>query len=150
MANIDHISKTFEHHEAEERLYQHWLSEDCFHADIDPGRKPYTIVMPPPNITGQLHMGHALNNSLQDILIRWCRMQGYSALWVPGTDHASIATKARIIETLKSEGNSKEAVGHEGFLERAWAWKEQYGNRIVRQLQKLGCSCDWSRERFTI
>ena len=108
------------------------------------------MVMPPPNITGQLHMGHALNNTLQDILARWRRMQGYASLWVPGTDHASIATEARIVEQLKKEGVSKDEIGRETFLERAWQWKKEYGDRIVQQLRKLGCSCDWERERFTM
>ena len=150
MANIDAISKTFEHEKVEDRLYKKWESSGCFHTKIDPERKPYTMVMPPPNITGQLHMGHALNNTLQDILARWRRMQGYASLWVPGTDHASIATEARIVEQLKKEGVSKDEIGRETFLERAWQWKKEYGDRIVQQLRKLGCSCDWERERFTM
>ena len=115
-----------------------------------PEKKPYCIVIPPPNITGQLHMGHALDNTLQDILIRWRRMQGYATLWVPGTDHASIATEVKIVEEMAEEGKTKNDLGREGFLERAWQWKEQYGGRIVDQLKKLGSSLDWSRERFTM
>ena len=121
-----------------------------FHAVPDKSKTPYTIVIPPPNITGQLHMGHALDNTLQDILIRWKRMQGFSALWLPGTDHASIATEARIVETMAHEGLTKEMIGREKFLERAWEWKKEYGGRIIGQLKKLGSSCDWERERFTM
>ncbi len=150
MANIEGISKNFDHREAEGRLYRNWEEKDYFHTPIDPAKEPYTISMPPPNITGQLHMGHALNNTLQDILIRWRRMQGYAALWVPGTDHASIATEAKIVEALRAEGLDKDDLGREKFLERAWAWKEQYGSRIVDQLKRIGCSCDWKRERFTM
>ena len=121
-----------------------------FHAEVDPKKKPYTIVIPPPNITGQLHLGHAMDETLQDTLIRWRRMQGYSALWLPGTDHASIATEAKIVEAMRKEGITKEEIGREKFLERAWAWKDQYGGRIVEQLKKLGSSCDWDRLRFTM
>ena len=140
----------YEPREVEERIYAYWESQGCFHATVNPEKKPYTIVMPPPNITGQLHMGHALDNTLQDILIRWRRMQGYEALWMPGTDHASIATEAKIVEAMAKEGLTKETVGREKFLERAWAWKETYGNRITGQLRKMGSSCDWQRERFTM
>lgn len=150
MANIDHIAKSFEPTEVEEKIYQKWTEAGSFRARVNPDKKPYTIVMPPPNITGQLHMGHALNNSIQDILIRWRRMQGYEALWQPGTDHASIATEAKIVEAMKEEGITKADLGREKFLERAWEWKEQYGGRIVEQLKRLGSSCDWERERFTL
>lgn len=150
MSNIDHITKNFEPNEVEERLYRQWETAGFFHTRIDPEKTPYTIVMPPPNITGQLHMGHALNNSLQDILTRWRRMQGYAALWVPGTDHASIATEAKIVEMLRGEGVEKEDIGRTEFLRRAWEWKEKYGDRINLQLRRLGCSCDWRRERFTM
>ncbi len=127
-----------------------WMDKKYFHAEVDRSRKPFTIVIPPPNITGQLHMGHALDNTMQDILIRFKRMQGYNALWQPGTDHASIATEVKIIEKLKEEGTSKEDLGREGFLERAWEWKKEYGGRIIGQLKKMGSSCDWDRERFTM
>ena len=150
MANIDHIAKSFEPTEVEEKIYQKWTEAGSFRARVNPDKKPYTIVLPPPNITGQLHMGHALNNSIQDILIRWRRMQGYEALWQPGTDHASIATEAKIVEAMKEEGITKADLGREKFLERAWEWKEQYGGRIVEQLKRLGSSCDWERERFTL
>lgn len=150
MRNIEHIAKSFEPAAAESRIYQKWMSEGSFRAKVNPAKKPYTIVMPPPNITGQLHMGHALNNSIQDLIIRWRRMQGYEVLWQPGTDHASIATEAKIVEAMKAEGLSKDDLGREKFLERAWLWKEQYGGRIVEQLKRLGSSCDWERERFTM
>ncbi len=144
------LEKIYNPSETEDRLYQNWLENGYFKAEIDENKKPYTIVMPPPNITGQLHMGHALDNTLQDTIIRYKRMQGYSALWLPGTDHASIATEAKIVEQMKKEGLSKEDLGREKFLERAWKWKEQYGGRIISQLKKLGSSCDFSRERFTL
>ena len=144
------LAKTYNPQEVEDRIYDFWLSGGYFHAKVDPEKKPYTIVIPPPNITGQLHMGHALDETLQDILIRWRRMQGYSALWVPGTDHASIATEAKIVEAMREEGLSKDDIGRDAFLERAWKWKEKYGGRIVEQLKKLGSSCDWERERFTL
>ncbi|MCI8625359.1 MAG: valine--tRNA ligase [Lachnospiraceae bacterium] len=144
------LEKTYHPKEIEERLYQKWLEKRYFHAEPDPDKKPFTIVMPPPNITGQLHMGHALDNTMQDILTRFKRMQGYNALWQPGTDHASIATEAKIVEKLKEEGTSKEELGREKFLERAWEWKREYGDRITSQLKKLGSSCDWERERFTM
>ncbi|PWM42051.1 MAG: valine--tRNA ligase [Clostridiales bacterium] len=144
------LAKTYEPREVEDRIYEFWTKGNYFHAEPDPKKKPYTIVIPPPNITGQLHMGHALDETLQDILIRWRRMQGYCALWLPGTDHASIATEAKIVEAMRKEGVTKEEIGREAFLERAWDWKRQYGGRIVEQLKKLGSSCDWERERFTL
>lgn len=144
------LAKAYEPKEVEDRIYDFWMKGNYFHAEIDKDKKPYTIVMPPPNITGQLHMGHALDETMQDILIRFRRMQGYSALWVPGTDHASIATEAKIVEQMRKEGVTKEDIGRDGFLERAWAWKDQYGSRIKDQLKKLGSSCDWQRERFTM
>ncbi|MBQ3787095.1 MAG: valine--tRNA ligase, partial [Lachnospiraceae bacterium] len=144
------LAKTYDPSSMEDALYKKWEEKGYFHAEVDRSKKPFTIVMPPPNITGQLHMGHALDNTMQDILIRFKRMQGYNALWQPGTDHASIATEVKIIETLKSEGIDKADLGREKFLERAWKWKEEYGGRITRQLRKLGSSCDWQRERFTM
>jgi valyl-tRNA synthetase len=144
------LQKQYNPAQVEDRIYDFWEKGGWFQATPNSGKKPYTIVMPPPNITGQLHMGHALDNTLQDLLVRWRRMQGYETLWVPGTDHASIATEAKIVEALQKEGLSKEDLGREKYLERAWAWKEQYGGRIVQQLRKLGSSCDWSRERFTM
>ena len=144
------LAKTYDPKGLEDRLYQKWMDKKYFHAEVDETKKPFTIVIPPPNITGQLHMGHALDNTMQDILIRYKRMQGYNALWQPGTDHASIATEVRIIEKLKEEGTSKEELGREGFLERAWEWKKEYGGRIINQLKKMGSSCDWDRERFTM
>ena len=144
------LAKTYDPSGIEDRLYQKWLDKKYFHAEVDHSKKPFTIVIPPPNITGQLHMGHALDNTMQDILIRYKRMQGYNALWQPGTDHASIATEVKIIEKLKEEGIDKHDLGREGFLERAWEWKKEYGGRIISQLKKLGSSCDWDRERFTM
>lgn len=144
------LAKAYEPHEVEERIYEFWMNGKYFHAEVDSKKKPYTIVIPPPNITGQLHMGHALDETLQDILIRFRRMQGYSALWLPGTDHASIATEAKIVEAMKQEGVTKEDVGRDGFMRRAWEWKEKYGGTIISQLKKLGSSCDWDRERFTL
>ena len=144
------LAKTYDPKGLEDRLYQKWIDKNYFHAEVDETKKPFTIVIPPPNITGQLHMGHALDNTMQDILIRYKRMQGYNALWQPGTDHASIATEVRIIEKLKEEGTSKEELGREGFLKRAWEWKKEYGGRIINQLKKMGSSCDWERERFTM
>jgi valyl-tRNA synthetase len=144
------LAKTYNPGEVEDRIYRFWLDGKYFHAERDPQKKPYTIVIPPPNITGQLHMGHALDETLQDVLVRWRRMQGYCALWIPGTDHASIATEAKIVEAMRREGLTKEQIGRDAFLERAWKWKEKYGGRIVEQLKKLGSSCDWDRERFTL
>ncbi len=147
---IKELAKQYDPKNVEERIYKTWLDGKYFHAKCEEGKPTYTIVIPPPNITGQLHMGHALDNTLQDILIRWKRMSGFDTLWLPGTDHASIATEAKIVEAMRKEGVSKEDLGRDGFLERAWAWKEQYGGRIVEQLKKLGSSCDWDRERFTL
>ena len=144
------LSKVYDPKEFEDRIYKFWMDNGCFRAEVDSKKKPYTIVIPPPNITGQLHMGHALDETLQDILIRWKRMSGYSALWLPGTDHAAIATEAKIVAAMREEGITKEDLGRDGFMERAWKWKEKYGGRIVEQLKKLGSSCDWSRERFTM
>lgn len=144
------LEKTYNPHGMEDRIYQKWMEKKYFHAEVDHHKKPFTIVIPPPNITGQLHMGHALDNTMQDILIRFKRMQGYNALWQPGTDHASIATEVKIIEKLKEEGIDKHDLGRDGFLERAWEWKKEYGGRIIGQLKKLGSSCDWDRERFTM
>ena len=144
------LAKQYDPKIVEDSIYKMWLSGRYFHAKCEEGKDTYTIVIPPPNITGQLHMGHALDNTLQDILIRFKRMQGYDTLWLPGTDHASIATEAKIVEAMRKEGITKEDLGREGFLERAWAWKEQYGGRIIEQLKKLGSSCDWERERFTL
>ena len=144
------LDKQYSPQNVEDRTYKFWCDHKYFHAEVNPDKKPYTIVMPPPNITGQLHMGHALDETLQDILIRWRRMEGYETLWLPGTDHASIATEAKIVEAMRKEGITKEEIGREKFLERAWEWKAQYGGRIVEQLKKLGSSCDWDRERFTL
>ena len=144
------LPKLYDPSSVEDRIYKYWLDGGFFHAEPDPKKEPYCIVIPPPNITGQLHMGHALDETLQDILIRWKRMRGYCTLWLPGTDHAAIATEAKIVEAMRKEGITKEDLGREGFMERAWAWKKQYGGRIVEQLKKLGSSCDWDRERFTM
>lgn len=144
------LSKLYEPKQVEDKIYKYWIDGEYFKATVDSKKEPYTIVIPPPNITGVLHMGHALDETLQDILIRYKRMSGYSTLWLPGTDHASIATEAKVVEKMAQEGLKKEDVGREGFLERAWEWKKQYGGTIVSQLKKLGCSCDWSRERFTM
>ena len=144
------LEKQYNPKNVEDRIYKTWLDNKYFHAKREEGKKTYTIVIPPPNITGQLHMGHALDNTLQDILIRYHRMAGYDTLWLPGTDHASIATEAKIVEAMRAEGISKEDLGREGFLERAWDWKKQYGGRIIEQLKKMGSSCDWDRERFTL
>ena len=144
------LSKTYSPSEFEERIYQNWCEKKYFTPKIDHSKEHFSIVIPPPNITGQLHMGHALDNTLQDILIRYKRMNGFCTLWLPGTDHASIATEAKIVEAMRKEGVTKEDIGRDGFLERAWAWKDQYGGRIISQLKKLGSSCDWSRERFTL
>ena len=147
---VKDLAKQYDPKDVEDRIYKFWLDGKYFHAKCDPEKKPYTIVIPPPNITGQLHMGHALDNTLQDILIRYRRMQGYDALWLPGTDHASIATEAKIVEAMRKEGITKEDIGREGFLKRAWEWKEKFGGRIIEQLKKMGSSCDWDRERFTM
>ena len=150
MDEQQNIAKQYDPSQVEDRLYAQWMEQGYFHAVPDKNKKPYTIVIPPPNITGQLHMGHALDNTLQDILIRTKRMQGFSALWLPGTDHASIATEAKIVDAMAKEGITKEMLGREKFLEKAWEWKKVYGGRIVEQLKKLGSSCDWERERFTM
>ena len=148
--NSMEMSKTYNPSEFETKLYENWVKNGYFEAKIDKKKDPFTIVIPPPNITGQLHMGHALNNTIQDVIVRFKRMQGFCTLWLPGTDHASIATEVKIVEKMKQEGLTKSDVGRDGFLERAWAWKEQYGGRIVEQLKRLGSSCDWSREAFTM
>ena len=149
------LATKYDPSEFEDKIYDFWQENKYFHAEPDETKTPYTIVIPPPNITGQLHMGHALDNTLQDILIRYHRMKGFDTLWVPGTDHASIATEAKIVEAMKQEGITKDDIGREAFLERAWDWRRQYGGRIVEQLKKLqlkklGSSCDWDRERFTM
>ncbi len=144
------IAKTYDPKEVEDRTYTEWMENGYFNAEIDKNKEPFTIVIPPPNVTGQLHMGHALNNTLQDILIRWKRMQGYVTLWIPGTDHASISTEAKVVGKLKSEGKTKYEIGREKFLEEAWDWTHKYGGAIINQLKKLGCSCDWTRTRFTL
>ncbi|MBE6806099.1 MAG: valine--tRNA ligase [Ruminococcaceae bacterium] len=144
------LAKVYDSKEVEDRIYKSWLNGRYFHARCEKDKDTFTIVIPPPNITGQLHMGHALDNTLQDILIRFKRMQGYDTLWLPGTDHASIATEAKIVEAMRKEGITKDDIGRDGFLERAWKWKEQYGGRIIEQLKKMGSSCDWERERFTL
>ncbi len=145
-----HLEKTYNPKEIEPKLYEKWCKNKYFHANVDRSKKPFTIVMPPPNITGKLHMGHALDNTLQDILIRYKRMQGYNALWIPGTDHAAISTEVKVTNQLKEEGIDKKELGREGFLKRTWEWKEEYGGTITQQLKKLGTSCDWDRERFTM
>ncbi len=150
MDQYNELSKTYSPSEFEDRIYKTWCEKGYFTPTVDKSKKPFTIVMPPPNITGQLHMGHALDNTLQDILIRYKRMSGFCTLWLPGTDHASIATEAKVVEAMRKEGLTKDDVGREGFLERTWEWKRQYGGRIVSQLKRLGSSCDWSRERFTM
>ena len=144
------LAKTYDPKGIEDRIYQNWLDKKYFHAEVDRSKKPFTIVMPPPNVTGQLHMGHALDNTMQDILIRYKRMQGYNALWQPGTDHAANATEVKVIQKLKEQGIDKNDIGREEFLKHAWEWKEEYGGRIVNQLKKLGSSADWDRERFTM
>lgn len=150
MEDAKNLNKAYDPKQVEEKLYKMWTENGYFTPEADYSKEPYTIVIPPPNITGQLHMGHALDNTIQDILIRWRRMQGYSTLWLPGTDHASIATEAKIVDSLAKEGKTKYDLGREGFLRKAWDWKEEYGGRIINQLKKLGCSCDWTRERFTL
>ena len=144
------LAKTYDPQGIEDRIYKNWEQKKYFHAEVDHSKTPFTIVIPPPNITGQLHMGHALDNTLQDILIRYKRMQGYNALWQPGTDHASIATEVKVIDALREQGIEKADLGREGFLEKCWDWRKEYGGRIVNQLKKLGSSCDWDRERFTM
>ena len=147
---MDIMKKVYDPKEFEDRIYGDWMEKGYFRPEVDKSKKPYTIVMPPPNVTGNLHMGHALNNTLQDILIRYKRMAGYAALWVPGTDHASISTEAKVVEKIKNDGKSKEELGRQAFIEEAWLWTEKYGGNIKNQLKKLGVSCDWSRDRFTL
>ena len=147
---LENLPKTYNPKDFEDRLYKYWNDNNHFVAHVDKTKKPYTIMMPPPNVTGSLHMGHALNNTIQDVLTRWKRMEGYSALWLPGTDHASISTEAKVVEKIKKEGKSKEELGREGFLEEAWDWTHKYGSTIKNQLKKLGVSCDWTRDRFTL
>lgn len=147
---LENLPKTYDPKDFEDRLYDYWNDNGHFKAYVDKTKKPFTIMMPPPNVTGSLHMGHALNNTIQDILTRWKRMEGYSALWLPGTDHASISTESRVVNKIKAEGKTKEGLGREGFLEEAWEWTDKYGSTIKNQLKKLGVSCDWSRERFTL
>lgn len=144
------MDKYFNPQQAEDKWYRIWEEQNCFHAERDPNKTPYTIMIPPPNVTGKLHIGHAFTMTMQDIIIRMKRMQGFSALWLPGTDHASIATEAKVVDLIKKEGLSKTALGRDGFLKRAWAWKEEYGGTIIKQLKRLGASCDWARERFTL
>jgi valyl-tRNA synthetase len=150
ISQMKELAKTYDPKGMEDRIYEKWLEKKYFHAEVDRSKKPFTIVIPPPNVTGRLHMGHALDETLQDILIRYKRMQGYNALWVPGTDHASISTEVKVTNQLKEEGIDKKELGREGFLKRAWQWKEEYGGAIINQLKKLGSSCDWDRERFTM
>ena len=144
------LEKTYNPSAIEDKLYQKWLDNKYFHALPNPNKKPFTFVMPPPNITGQLHMGHALDNTMQDILTRFKRMQGYEALWQPGTDHAAIATEVKVIESLKKQGIEKSDLGRDGFLEKCWDWRKEYGDKIINQLHKMGSSADWDRERFTM
>ncbi|MDR1953285.1 MAG: class I tRNA ligase family protein, partial [Clostridiales Family XIII bacterium] len=145
---VRNLDTTYDPNSFERRIYEEWENGGYFHAEADESRDPFTIVMPPPNITGQLHMGHALDETLQDVLTRWKRLQGYSALWLPGTDHASIATEVKVADEIRAtEGKTKEEIGRDAFLERAWAWKELYGGRITEQQRRLGNSCDWERER---
>ena len=144
------IPKAYDPHQTEEKWYRYWQEKGYFKADNTVGGKPYSIVIPPPNVTGSLHMGHALNNTLQDILIRWRKMQGYNVLWLPGTDHAGIATQNVVERQIAKEGMARHDLGREAFIERVWMWKEEYGNRIIGQLKRLGASCDWSRLRFTM
>ena len=144
------LAKAYEPKEVEGRIYDFWLKNRYFHAEADHDKKPYTIMMPPPNVTDQLHVGHAMTMTTQDVLIRWKRMQGYSALWLPGTDHAALATEVKIVEAMAKEGIKKEDLGRDKFMERAWAWNEKYGGRITEQLKLLGSSADWDRQRFTL
>ena len=144
------LAKTYDPKDFEDRIYEKWESKGAFKAVRDDSKESFTIVMPPPNITGQLHMGHALDQTLQDVLTRWKRMDGYSALWLPGTDHASIATEVKVVNKLREQGIEKEDIGRDEFLKHAWEWKKEYGGRITEQCRKLGDSCDWERERFTM
>ncbi len=147
---MENLPKNYDPDKVEDKWYDYWMENGLFEAEVDRSKEPFSIVMPPPNITGQLHMGHALDNTLQDILTRWKRMKGFASLWLPGTDHASIATEVKVVDKLRKEGIDKDELGREGFLEKAWEWKDEYGNRITNQLKKMGSSCDWSRERFTM
>jgi valyl-tRNA synthetase len=147
---IKELPKVYEPKDTEDKLYQFWMDNGLFNAEVDKNKKPFSIVIPPPNVTGQLHMGHALDNTLQDILIRTKRMQGYSTLWMPGTDHAGIATQIKVEAELRKDGLTRYDLGREKFLEKVWEWKETYGSRIINQLHKLGASCDWRRTRFTM
>jgi len=144
------IPKTYNPREVEDRWYQEWINQDYFDANVSRDKKPFTIVIPPPNVTAALHMGHAYNNTIQDIFIRWRRKQGYETLWLPGTDHAGIATQNVVEKELQRKKKTRFDLGREAFVERVWQWREQYGNRIIFQLKKMGCSCDWRRERFTM
>ena len=144
------LEKNYNPKDFEKRIYTEWESNGLFKPDEDRSKEPYTIIMPPPNITGQLHMGHALDQTIQDVLIRWKRMTGYSTLWLPGSDHASIATEVKVVNRLKEQNIDKEEIGRDEFLKHAWAWKEEFGGKITRQCRELGDSCDWSRERFTM
>ncbi|KXS49830.1 MAG: valyl-tRNA synthetase, partial [Halanaerobium sp. T82-1] len=150
--NLENLEKTYDPAKTEDKWYEYWLENNYFapREEIEDEKGTFSIVMPPPNITGQLHMGHALDNTLQDILTRWKRMQGYRSLWLPGTDHASIATEVKVVDKMREEGVEKEDMTRNEFLEKAWEWKEEYGTRITNQLKKMGSSCDWSRERFTL
>ncbi len=149
-ATTAELAKQYDHAQAQERWYPFWLERGYFHSVPDK-RQPYTIVIPPPNVTGALHLGHALNNTLQDTLIRWRRMQGYNTLWMPGTDHAGIATQAMVEKRLREEENkTRHDLGREALVERIWSWKNEYEKRILGQLQQMGCSCDWERTRFTL
>ena len=150
MSEESNIPKVYDPKSFEKKWYEYWEKNNLFHAEVEEDKDPYSIVIPPPNVTGQLHMGHAMDNTLQDILIRWRRMQGYNTLWMPGCDHAGIATQAKVEEALRKEGKSRYDLGREKFLERVWEWKEEYGNRIMFQLRTLGSSCDWERQRFTM
>ena len=147
---MSEISKNFEHNIADEHWYQHWLNKGYFNSQVDNSKPAYTVVIPPPNVTGVLHMGHCLNNTIQDILVRRARMQGFNACWVPGTDHASIATEAKVVAMLRERGITKSSLSREEFLKYAWEWKEKYGGIILQQLKKLGCSLDWNRTSFIV
>lgn len=147
---IDELPKQYDPKSVEDKWYKIWEGSFYFHAEVNPAKKPFTIVIPPPNVTGILHMGHALNNTIQDILIRYKRMKGFEVLWMPGTDHAGIATQNVVEKSIAKEGLKREHLGREKFIQRVWQWKEQYGSTIIRQLKKLGASCDWQRERFTM
>ena len=147
---MSELAKAYNPKEVEDRIYKSWEDKGCFHAQPDPRKKPYSIVIPPPNITGILHMGHALNNTIQDILIRFKRMQGYETVWMPGTDHAGIATQNVVEKKLAKDNIKRQDMGREKFVQEVWKWREEYGSTIIRQLKKLGCSCDWQRTRFTM